>query len=89
MTISWIVSDWTGLSRLQKFRILARNYLLGAEQALNMVEFWMPCCTFTQTEQSVILEIRGLSGSVLDSRPRGGWFVPYQCHCVVSLSMTH
>ena len=27
-----------------------------------------------------------LSGRVLDSRPRGRWFEPHQCHCVVSLS---
>ena len=27
-----------------------------------------------------------LSGRVLDSRPRGGWFEPHGHHCIVSLS---
>ena len=26
-----------------------------------------------------------LSGRVLDSRQRGGWFEPQRCHCVVVL----
>ena len=29
-----------------------------------------------------------LSGRVLDSRPKGCWFEPHRCHCVVSLSRT-
>ena len=32
------------------------------------------------------MHIRGLSGRVLDSRPRGCRFEPHRHHCVVSLS---
>ena len=38
---------------------------------------------------SVIRENRGLSGRVLDSRPRGRGFEPHRRHCVVFLSKTH
>ena len=34
----------------------------------------------------IMMGAQWLSGSVLDSRPRGSMFEPQRCHCVVSLS---
>ena len=38
------------------------------------------------TKKQTIMGVQWLSGSVLDSRPRGHGFEPHRCHFVVSLS---
>ena len=37
----------------------------------------------------LLIEMRELSGRVLDSRPRGSGLEPHRGHCVVSLRKTH
>ena len=57
-------------------------------------ELWEAYCNHTVRPSvafrvwciSYIIYIRGLSGRVLDSRPRGRGFEPHRRHCVVSLS---
>ena len=46
------------------------------------------CCIFRILVSTVklLMGAQGLSGRVLDSRPRGCWLEPHQRHCVLSLS---
>ena len=54
--------------------------------------FWLYTINFgcfiiqTKGSQVRISGAQWLSGRVLDSRPRGCWFEPHRCLCVVSLS---
>ena len=35
--------------------------------------------------QNLMWGVQWLSGRVLDSRPKGSWFEPHWCHCIVVL----
>ena len=56
---------------------------------LHVVGFFFHPVQWCLKVHVILSGMQWLSGRVLDSRPRGGWFKSHRRHCVVSLSKTH